>query len=241
MTQLHQCSFAATLAGNSLGRRRIESAADRPGGGARGRATEQRLATRVFFVRHGAHDRLDRILCGRMAGVRLSETGQAQARRVAEKLAGLEVAALHVSPLERARQTAAPIGEALRLAPVVSDALNEIEFGEWTGSSFDDLRRHPGWEPWNRARSRARAPGGETMGEVQDRVLAWIAAMRAAHGDAAVVAVCHGDVIKSAVCAALGLSLDHHHRFDVGPASISVVAADEPGLRLLSLNESPAP
>jgi broad specificity phosphatase PhoE len=199
------------------------------------------MATRMFFVRHGTHDRLDRILCGRMAGVTLSHAGHDQARLVAQRLAGHPIAALHVSPLERARETAAPIADVLGLEPIVTEALNEVEFGAWTGSPFVELRNHPGWGPWNEARSQSRAPGGETMGEVQARVSGWMESMRSSHPDGAVVAVCHGDVIKAAVCDALHLSLDHHHRFDIGPGSISQIHADDHGRRLHALNESPRP
>jgi probable phosphoglycerate mutase len=176
-----------------------------------------------------------------MAGVSLSAAGRAQASLVAARLAGQAIAALHVSPLERARETAEPIARTLGLEPVVTEALNEIDFGAWTGSTFAELRHHPDWEPWNRSRSRSRAPGGETMGEVQSRVSAWIQAVRADHPDAGVIAVCHGDVIKAAVCETLGLSLDHHHRFALHPGSISLIAVDEGGRRLVTLNESPPP
>src|SRR5271168_4488936 len=170
------------------------------------------MTTTIFFVRHGAHDRLDHILCGRMPGVTLSEMGLAQALLVAERLAREPVAAIYVSPLERARETAEPLAQRLGLSPIVEEDLNEIDFGEWTGAQFEDLRRYPDWEPWNRARGRYRVPGGETMGEAQARVAHWMAAAKAAHPDTAVVAVCHADVIKAAVCHALEMSLDHHYR-----------------------------
>jgi broad specificity phosphatase PhoE len=197
------------------------------------------MATTVFFVRHGAHDRLDHVLCGRMPGVTLSDMGRAQAARVAERLSCEPIAAVYVSPLERTRETAAPLARRLGLVPIVEEDLNEIDFGEWTGGRFEDLRRYPDWEPWNRERGRYRVPGGETMDEAQARVARWIVTARAAHPDGAVVAVCHADVIKAAVCLVLEISLDHHYRVEVGPGSISVLRADARGYRVLSLNETP--
>jgi probable phosphoglycerate mutase len=199
------------------------------------------MTTTIFFVRHGAHDRLDHVLCGRMAGVTLSETGWAQARQVAERLAREAIVAIYVSPLERARQTAEPLAEQLGLEAQIAEDLNEIDFGTWTGSSFEDLRRHPDWEPWIYERSRARAPGGESMGEAQVRVAGWMSAAHAAHPDASIAAICHADVIKAAVCDALGISLDHHHRLDVGPGSISTLNIGDHGCRVRSLNEAPRP
>jgi probable phosphoglycerate mutase len=193
------------------------------------------MATRIFFVRHGAHDRLDRFLCGRMPGVTLSETGHAQARSLARRLARESVVAIHTSPLERARQTAAPIGEALGLEPVVDEAINEVDFGDWTGAAFADLRGRPEW----RERGARGAPGGETMAQVQARIAAWVDTQRAEHPNAAVVAVCHGDVVKAGVCLALDLPLDHHHRLDVAPGSLTEIWAAERGCRLHTLNEIP--
>jgi probable phosphoglycerate mutase len=199
------------------------------------------MTTTIFLVRHGAHDRLDHILCGRMAGVTLSETGRDQARRVADRLSREPIAAIYVSPMERTRETAAPLADRLGLEPIVADDINEIDFGDWTGFAFEDLHRHPAWEPWLRDRSRGRAPGGESMYEAQARVGRWISSVHSAHPDAAVVAICHADVIKAAVCDALGMPLDHHHRLEVGPGSISIVRLDDRGWRLVSFNEAPCP
>ncbi len=52
------------------------------------------MTTTVLMVRHASHDRLGRILCGRMPGVELSEQGRAQARSVGERLAGQRLAAV---------------------------------------------------------------------------------------------------------------------------------------------------
>ena len=197
------------------------------------------MTTTIYFVRHGAHDRLDHILCGRMPGVLLSEAGHDQARRVADRLSREPIAAIHVSPMERAQQTAEPLAGRLALQPVVAEDLNEIDFGEWTGLAFEEVRRHPAWETWNRERSRTRAPGGESLGEAQERVTRWISSACLAHPDALVAAVCHADIIKAAVCDVLGLSLDHHYRLEVEPGSISALRMDERGARLRSLNEAP--
>jgi len=196
------------------------------------------MTTTVFFVRHGSHDRLDHILCGRMEGVKLSDTGRREAARVAERLARERVDALYVSPLLRARQSAEPIAEALGLPPLLAEDLNETDMGEWTGARFDDLRRRPEWRRWSSARGRRGPPGGESMLEIQLRVARWLNAVMVLHPTAGVVAVCHADVIKAGVCYALGLPLEHHGRMEIGPASISVVAAGTGGLKVRKLNET---
>ena len=172
-----------------------------------------------------------------MAGVRLGEEGRAQAERLAVRLSRESVAAVQSSPLERARETAEPIARQFGLGVEVADAMNEIEVGEWSGTPFDELRDDPRWTLWNSARSVTRAPGGETMLEVQARTLAHMETLRARFADQGVVIVSHADVIKAALAYCLGLSLDGLQRFDIAPASLSTVVIGDWGAKVLSVNE----
>ena len=70
------------------------------------------------------------------------------------------------------------------------------------------------------------------------RAVRWIERMVDEHPDQAIAAVTHGDVIKALLCHALGLSLDFTQRFEVGPASVSVIAAGDWGLKVHSINEA---
>lgn len=196
------------------------------------------MTTTVFLVRHGSHDRLGKVLCGRMDGVSLSHRGRAESEALARRLAGEDLAAVYASPLARTLETAAPIAEAAGLAPVADEDLLEIDFGVWTGKPFDALGRDPEWPVWNSARSLARPPGGESMLEVQARLKRWLDRVRARHPDGRIAAVTHSDVIKALAAHALGFSLDQHGRLEVSPASVSVLAAGDWGVKLMSLNET---
>ena len=196
--------------------------------------------TTFYLVRHAAHGLLGHVLAGRMPGVRLGPEGLAQADRLAERLAREAVEAVHSSPLERARETAAPIAARLGLDVQVAEALNEIDLGEWSGRSFDSLRDDPLWRSWNSARSVTRPPGGETMLEVQLRAVGHMERVRREHPDAGVVLVSHGDVIKAGLAYYLGLGADAWSRFDVDPASLSALVVGDWGARLRVMNEVPA-
>jgi probable phosphoglycerate mutase len=200
----------------------------------------------LLLARHAAHDRVDRVLCGRMPGVHLGAAGRAQAARLAERVAreGRPVAALHTSPQPRAAETAEAIARRCGLAATPCAALDEIDFGPaWTGRDFASLAGDPAWRRWNAGRASAAPPaGGESMAAVQRRVMAWMAELPGRHpAGGVVVAVSHGDVIKAAVAGVLGLTLDAHWRFEVGPAALSAVALEPGGGagRLLLLNEAP--
>jgi probable phosphomutase (TIGR03848 family) len=196
------------------------------------------MRTTVLLIRHAAHAFLGRVLVGRTAGVNLSREGSAQAEHLAERLASARIAAIYVSPRERATETAAPLAQRLGLAPRIETALDEFDFGEWAGRSFEALEAEPLWPPFNRLRSVTRPPGGETMLEVQARVVAFLDGCRGKHPGETVAVISHGDVLKAALLHYLGAPIDHFLRFEIEPAAISVLELADWGPRLLRLNET---
>ena len=193
--------------------------------------------TTFFLVRHGAHDRLGRFLDGRRPGVALSDAGRRQAERVADRLARERVDAVHASPLERTRETAAPIAARHGLGVDVERALEELDFGDWAGQTFDALKPLEAWQRWNTARSTARTPAGDTMRAAQARALDFVDARARAAPEGSFVLVSHADPLKAIVTYYLGLSLDDLPRFDIAPASLSRVDVEPWGARVVTLNE----
>jgi probable phosphoglycerate mutase len=199
------------------------------------------VSTTLYLVRHGAHDRLGRMLCGRMDGVGLGEAGRAQAAAVAERLAREPIAAVYASPLERAQETARPLAERLGEPVETLEGVVEIDFGAWTGKRFDELEPDPAWQAWNAERGLHRPPGGESMAEAQVRAVRAVEAVRRRHPDQAVAVFSHADVIKGLVCHWLGLTLDFYRRFDIDPASITAALVGDWGAKVLKLNEGVRP
>ena len=193
----------------------------------------------VHWVRHGSHDRLDRVLCGRMAGVSLGDIGRSEAAGTAERLGAEALSAVYSSPLERARETAEPIAAAAGVQVREDARLIEIDFGAWNGARFDDLAADPLWARWNSARSACRPPGGETMVEAQARAASFLEDMLDRHDGERVCAVSHSEVIKAALAHALGLAIDHYDRFDVDPASVSTVHLGDWGMKVAAINVRP--
>ena len=192
--------------------------------------------TTFLLVRHAAHDWLGRGIAGRLPGVSLNAEGQAQAQALVARLASWPLQAIVCSPQQRTRETAAAVAAARGL-PMLADAgFDEIDFGDWTGTSFDDLRAHPHWPQWVDRRSTAQPPGGEPFADVPARAMAVLHRLCGEHPDGHVLVVSHGDVLKAVVATALGLSLDHLERFDLAPASLSVLAMGPGWQRLEQLN-----
>jgi broad specificity phosphatase PhoE len=94
-------------------------------------------STLFLLVRHGLTPTTGKVLPGRAPGLHLADTGQSQANAAAERIAALKtVDAVYASPLERARETAAPIAKAKGLKVQIDKGLLECDFGEWTGAEL---------------------------------------------------------------------------------------------------------
>lgn len=192
--------------------------------------------TTVLLVRHAMCDPVGRVLAGRAPGVHLNRPGSVQAAALGAALGGLGIAAVYSSPLERAVETAAPLAHAAGVPVRVSAGLLELDFGQWTGREMAELESDPLWRAFNLHRATTRIPGGETMEEVVARAARAVEDIRHAHEGGLVAAVSHGDVIRALLAHYAGMSLDHLHRLEVAPASVSALAAEKWGTRLLSLN-----
>lgn len=198
------------------------------------------MTARILLIRHAAHAHLGNTLSGRAGDIPLSLNGRDQARQLAARLKVETIDEVQTSSVRRARETAQEIAASRDLPLVTSKALDEVDFGDWTGKRFDELDNDPAWQHWNAQRAGARAPGGESMAEVQQRVIAHIRAVAKRCAEQVIVMVTHCDVIRAAIAAVLGLSLDGIMRFDIDAASISRILAGEWGEKVTSLNESPA-
>jgi probable phosphoglycerate mutase len=183
--------------------------------------------TRVLLVRHAAHDWLGRGIPGRLPGVLLSEEGRSQAQALAMRLADVRIDAIYSSPQQRARETVAPLAARLAMPVETANEFDEIDFGDWTGLTFRQLENADAalWRRWLEQRSVAQPPGGEAFAQVAQRAMAGLRRLRDLHPRATVLVLSHGDVIKAALACSLGLSLDHLERFDIAPASMSVLSA----------------
>jgi len=195
------------------------------------------MTAKVHLIRHCAHDDVGQVLSGRSARSPLSAKGRAQAQWLAAHFAlGEPIAAIHSSPRERAQATAEIIGRRIGTPVQVVDALDEIEFGAWTGRSFAELEREPEWHAWNRERSVTRPPNGENMDEATARAVGHLDGLVARSWNGTLLCVSHCDIIRGIVAHYLGLATDRLLAFDVDPGSVSTLLLGNWGSRLLKLN-----
>jgi 2,3-bisphosphoglycerate-dependent phosphoglycerate mutase len=158
-------------------------------------------ATDLLLVRHGQSEAyVDGTLFDLIDGQGdppLSADGEAQARRVAARLAGRGIDAIYVSTMRRTAQTAAPLARELGLTPAVEAGLREVHLGDWEGGVFrkNVAEGHPialqmmAEERWD------VIPGAEPADALAGRVRAVIDRIAAAHPGQCVAAFTHGGVI----------------------------------------------
>jgi probable phosphoglycerate mutase len=195
--------------------------------------------TLVLLVRHGQTPTTGKLLPGRAPGLHLADTGLEQARRAAERLGVLaRVDAVYASPLERTRETAAPIAAARNLKVQIDKGLLECDFGQWTGAELKQLMKLPEWNTVQRAPSTFTFPGGESFTAMQSRIVGAIDRLRERHQGGVIVCVSHADPIKAAVAHALGTHLDLFQRIVISPCSVSAIAYHAGGPVVLTVNST---
>jgi broad specificity phosphatase PhoE len=190
----------------------------------------------LLLVRHATHAEVGHVMSGR-SEIALDARGRDEARALAAGLARETIDAVHASPRRRAQETAAAVADGRGLPVQTATALDEIDFGDFTGRSFASLDADADWRQWNAERGSARCPGGETMREATARAWQFVAALPAGR----ILCVSHCDVIRGLVCEMLGLGYDRMFQLGCDPASVTEVAFDGDDVRLMGLNRRYVP
>ncbi len=179
------------------------------------------------------------MLPGRAPGLHLADAGREQAERAARRIAELaRVDAVYASPLERARQTAAPIAAARGLKVQVDRGLLECDFGDWTGAELKRLMKLPEWGTVQRAPSTFTFPNGESFTAMQNRMVGAIDRLRSRHPGGVIVLVSHADPIKAAVAHAMGTHIDLFQRIVIGTCSVSAITYGTGAPIVLTVNST---
>jgi len=153
---------------------------------------------KLFVVRHGETDlNVSELACG-VSEAKLTEKGRMQAQALANRLqedkAKNNITTIYVSPLKRARDTAAYIEQALQLTAIPDARLQEIDFGDfegkpWNNPDFLYIHKNP----------FLTFPKGESFAQVAHRAYSIIEEIKHKHtGNGNILFVCHG-VLTAAI------------------------------------------
>ena len=191
--------------------------------------------TKIYLIRHGstALNGEGRYI-GRQTDVCLNERGRREAGWGADYLRSVAVDRLWSSPLRRAVETAATIGEALDSEPVLEPLAAEVDFGAWDGKTFSEIQAEsPGLvREWAAFHPSFQFPGGESLADFQDRIDR-LALKIAAAPKSALALVTHGGVVRFLICRLLKLDYKNHLAFNVPPGSISELKLYDQGAGVL--------
>jgi broad specificity phosphatase PhoE len=170
----------------------------------------------------------------------LSPKGTAQAATVADRISAMEKppTAIYASPLERTRETAAPIATALGLRVRTAKDLVEVDVGDWTEQTLRRLHKTKEWPTVQRWPGGFRFPGGESFAEMSTRSSGAVLDLVKAHPGETIVAVSHADPIKAIVANAAGVPLDLMQRIIVSPCSVSALLFTQGGPAVLCVNST---
>lgn len=195
---------------------------------------------RITFIRHGMSEMTGKPVLVGQTDTPLSDLGRLEAARLAERFAGRQFDALWASPLQRTRDTASAIGEAIGHMAVLDKRLMEIDLGQLEGAHFQQLHNGPGsWrDKWQKNPGRVRFPGGENLQEVAARSWKLLEELYDRHPQGHVIVVSHMFTISVMLCRVLKLKVGQFRTFAVDPASVTTVSLDQSGLRLMLLNDT---
>jgi len=194
--------------------------------------------TKFLLLRHGQTDFTGKLLLGRRPGISLNDEGREQARALASRLSDMPISAIYSSPLERVAETAAALAQTHHLSCNISEAFLELDFGNWTNKSIQELESDAHFKLFNLFRSSARIPGGEMMLEAQMRIVTGLERLRHEHRDQTVAIFSHADIIKSAICYYAGIHLDMSQRIEISPASLSILEIYDETARIVVVNDT---
>jgi probable phosphomutase (TIGR03848 family) len=194
--------------------------------------------TTLFLIRHGLTAVTGSRLYGRTPGIHLDERGRRQAAALVERFEGVRLSAVYSSPLERCVETLEPLAAARELEIRTSDALIEMDAGDWTGRTLPSLRRVKLWNTVQRDPSRFHFPGGESFLDAEARVLDELERIVARHPRGRVVVGTHGDIVRVLISHYTGAHLDQFQRVMADPASVSVVQLGDGMPRILLVNDT---
>jgi broad specificity phosphatase PhoE len=182
----------------------------------------------MYLVRHGATAN-NIAKPPRLQGCRtdppLSDTGRRQARATADLLARYEISAVYASPLLRSRETAEIIAAPHKIDVRQFDEILEVDVGEWEERTWDDIERSnpEAYRLFMEDPGRNSYFGGESFGQVQDRVVPAFERLMAGHGGQQIVVAGHNVVNRTYLAWLLGIPVARARRVSQHNCGVNVV------------------
>ena len=156
----------------------------------------------------------------------LSARGHTQAKMLADFLHGKDISAIYASPMKRVQQTLTPFLKNSAPAQIILPGLREVDFGDWSGSNWREVREKFGVHPydWLDEIERSAVPNGENGVQFRARVETCLFKIIREHPDQMVAVFSHGGVIRMILSILLDLPLPKTNLFEIEYTSVTQVA-----------------
>lgn len=180
---------------------------------------------RIFLIRHGETLWNAEMKFQGHTDVPLSAGGLEQAKALAGRLKGQDLAAVYASDLSRAVETAGQLAVPRGLEVQKLPALREMNFGDWEGLTFKEINDRYGelLKLWWSDPLSVRVPGGESLSELAVRVTGAVKEIVASHPGGQVAVVCHGGPVRSLAATVLGMDLNQYWRIRQDNAALNII------------------
>ena len=184
--------------------------------------------TQLVLIRHGEVEAAYQRVFGGRIDMNLSPRGQEQAAALAKWLGRQPLNAVYRSPMKRVQQTFAPFGATndwSARATVVPD-LREVDFGDWTGLTWEAVREKFGVSAfqWLNELDRGGIANAENAQSYRERVGTFVRDVLTKHPTENIAVFCHGGVIRMILSVLLNIPLPRMSGFEIDYASVTNVA-----------------
>jgi broad specificity phosphatase PhoE len=180
---------------------------------------------RLYLIRHGEVERNYHKVFGGRIDMELSPLGHEQVRSLAKFLRAAPPDVLYASPMRRVQQTLAPLADETGLKPVLIEGLREVDFGSWTGLSWDEVLTKHGVNAfsWLNQLDDGTIERAETVKDFRERVEVSLDQILAEAPGKTVAVICHGGVIRMLLSILLDLPFRKMSIFEIEYASVTKI------------------
>lgn len=194
----------------------------------------------IYLVRHGRTTaNKDGILAGRTKGVNLDSEGLKQVLNTSFVLSDVKFKKIFSSPMERCIATTEIIlkNNNHKSEFLISNDLNECDYGKWQNKKLKDLRKEKLWKQVQNCPSKVTFPGGESFNNILNRFKKFIIKESSKlKKDENLLIVSHGDPIRLFIAFSLGIEMDKFQKVMIDPSSISIVDIWKKNIIVKSMN-----
>jgi broad specificity phosphatase PhoE len=183
------------------------------------------LLTRLYLIRHGEVETAYHKVFGGRIDMELSPLGHEQVRSLARFLRAAPPDVMYASPMRRVQQTLAPLAEETGLKPVLMEGLREVDFGSWTGLSWDAVLEKHGVSAysWLHQLEDGTIEQAETIPQFRKRVEISLDQILAEAPSQTVAVICHGGVIRMLLAILFDMPFRKMSMFEIEYASVTKI------------------